>query len=317
MANSGKAEANEWDAYRVTFGKGSKPHQPDARKLQTVYHVVHVPIARRILEDGQLKAGLIYDESRLRTSRISVSWVSANTWGPGSIYGNVQFSFPWETLIEGRRFYWVEPMPDYHPAAYRILLTDSDSVSKKVTPYNPAKDRGPLRFRNGTWYWKSDNTSEFMVEADVSLEECNGFEFIEHNRNICRPYGDRCTDKAADVYRTGGRVLAFLLGNNVHSLDHVLKTTARRRGLISAVDIGADGVKTALGRGENSFGGVIQNPESRRAVMRGALALYGSDQKKEACNLIRLLKSREVFESALREVVEEHFDVAGWTLPDF
>src|SRR5450755_4335781 len=36
--------------------------------------------------------------------------VAANTWGPGSIYGTVEFQFAWATLVAGRNIYWVEAM---------------------------------------------------------------------------------------------------------------------------------------------------------------------------------------------------------------
>ena len=35
--------------------------------------VVHLPIVRRILEDGHLRCGLIYDESRLRKCRVVIN----------------------------------------------------------------------------------------------------------------------------------------------------------------------------------------------------------------------------------------------------
>src|SRR5712691_9415636 len=101
---------SEWEHYRIRLPKGSGWQAGDGRVLETVYHVVHVPDARRILEDGRLKAGPVYDESRLKKSRMCVTWLSANTWAPGSIYGNVQFAFPWSQQIIGRRFYWVEAM---------------------------------------------------------------------------------------------------------------------------------------------------------------------------------------------------------------
>jgi hypothetical protein len=68
----------------------------------------------------------LYDESKLKKSRICVTWLSANTWATGSIYGNVQFAFHWRNQIRRRRCYWVEPMTAYTPKAYRILLTDRD-----------------------------------------------------------------------------------------------------------------------------------------------------------------------------------------------
>jgi hypothetical protein len=43
--------------------------------------VAHVADACRIIDDGRVKAGLIGDESRLRRSRTSVCWLSANYEG--------------------------------------------------------------------------------------------------------------------------------------------------------------------------------------------------------------------------------------------
>jgi hypothetical protein len=100
---------SEWTPYRIRIPKESAPSSHDGQRLETIYHVVHLPTARRILEDGRLRAGLIYDESRLRKSRICVTWLSANTWAPGSIYGNVQFAFPWIDDLIGSL-----PLPDDH-----------------------------------------------------------------------------------------------------------------------------------------------------------------------------------------------------------
>jgi hypothetical protein len=89
-----------------------------AVELDVVRHIAHVPHARRIVEDGRVKAGLVYDESKLNTTRLSVAWVSANTWAWGSMYGTVEFQFSWADLIEWfPRVYWVEEMPDYRPPA--------------------------------------------------------------------------------------------------------------------------------------------------------------------------------------------------------
>lgn len=61
-----------------------------------------------------LRGGLVHDESKLKKSRIAVTWLSANTWAPGSIYGNVQFSFSWKQAAQ-KRVYWVEAMHSYRP----------------------------------------------------------------------------------------------------------------------------------------------------------------------------------------------------------
>ncbi|MGY3484439.1 hypothetical protein ACVW1C_002322 [Bradyrhizobium sp. USDA 4011] len=306
----------EWTPYRLTL-----PTSATARayhELKTVHHVVHVPGARRILEDDRIRAGLIYDESRLNKSRTCVAWVSANTWGPGSIYGNVQFSFSWRDIIRGRQLYWVEAIK-YSPHAYRLLVTNRDlSNSRHVTPYDPRTDKGPVVRQGGRWYWNGDYTSEFMVDSDLELADCTGFSFIRHRPDRCRLYQSGCKDRNAPTYRIGGRVLAFLLGNSLHSVDSQLKAANAFRPeqpLSDAVDTGVDGILRVLGKADN-FGGALVRPLSAEAALMGALALYGSDQRKAALELVGMLKSNSVFEKALVNIIEKHFGVNGWSLPE-
>lgn len=307
----------EWDDYEVTLPSGGTTPTGTA-KLETVHHVVHIPAARRILEDEGIRAGLVYDESRLNKARMSVVWLSANTWAYGSIYGNVQFSFPWETLAKGRRFYWVEAMDKYSPPAYRILMTDRDlSSSKRVTSYDPKTDGGPLKEQNGEWFWNTKCTSEFMIDRNLDLSECSGFEFITHNPNYCRLNGQSCPDRAQHTQVTAGRLLAFILGNDLHGLDHILKQPSifqKHRELADEVDVGISGIWLALGVNKSRFKGTLKKRTSRQAVLRGALALYGSDQKEAARDLVSLLSSQEVLHQALEEVVKQHFDLTGWTI---
>src|SRR5690348_7334233 len=90
----------EWHPYRVIFRPPRRRWvDADCQQLETVFHVAHVPDACRILEDRKIKAGLIGDESRLKETRTTVAWLSANSWSNGSIYGNVQFTFSWNELI--------------------------------------------------------------------------------------------------------------------------------------------------------------------------------------------------------------------------
>ena len=69
--------------------------------MAAVQHIAHVPAAKRIIEDGRIRSGLIYDESLLNRSRISVVWLSANTWANGSVYGTVAFEFSGTDIVEG------------------------------------------------------------------------------------------------------------------------------------------------------------------------------------------------------------------------
>ncbi len=312
----------EWKPYRIKIPGYTKSALTlvEGIELEKVFHVVHVPVACRILEDGKLRAGLIYDESRLNKSRIAVTWLSANTWHNGSIYGNVQFSFDWKKQATDRQFFWVEAMPQYSPHAYRILVTDRDlSKSKHVQPYDPAATKGPLREYNGTWYWNGDYTSEFMVEADISLDKCTGIDFITHHHERCRPHKSACKDRGRPTHHPAGKIIAFILGHDLHSVDHVLEQPSIWRSespLNASFDSGIDGILRVFGGKADKFGGAISLPKSRKAVVKGALALYGSGQTKAAQDLAALLKSESIFRTALTEIVHEHFEINDWEIEE-
>lgn len=211
-------------------------------------------------------------------------------------------------------------MTAYNPHAYRILLTDRDlSGSKYVREYDPDSSKGPLRHRDGKWYWNKRFTSEFMIEDDVDLEDCTGFDFVRHHSDICRLNGGSCSEFTRTRSSLGGRVVAFLLGHGLHSIDHVLKQPSRfdrRRKLSDAVDTGIESILHTLGGKKDRFGGGIKSQRSRQAVVRGALALYGAGKVSATRELLKLLKSPEVFEKALAEIVNEHFGLTRWTLPE-
>lgn len=114
----------DWDKYRI--------RRSEEVEIETVRHIAHVPTAKRIIEDGRIKSGLIYDQSVLNRSRISVVWLSANTWANGSMYGTVAFEFPWSDIIEGQNIYWVEAITDYNPSAFRFLLSKRDVARRDV-----------------------------------------------------------------------------------------------------------------------------------------------------------------------------------------
>jgi len=61
-----------------------------------------------------VKPGLVYDESRLNTERISVAWVSANTWGVGSIYGLSNLSLHGMNLWRASASNSLRPMVRIH-----------------------------------------------------------------------------------------------------------------------------------------------------------------------------------------------------------
>lgn len=309
----------EWKKYSIQIPPANSKSD-DVSEFDRVYHVAHISSARRILEDGQIRAGLIYDESRLNSSRTSVSWFSANTWGNGSIYGSVEFSFDWRDLSAGKKLFWVEAM-NYNPTAFRILFTKrSKDGTGLLQPYNPLSDDGPLRRKKDVWYRNSRLTSEFMIDENIDLGRCIDLQFITHNQDICRLHKGACNEKALSVHRVGGRVLAFLIGNDLHVVDHVLKRPScfdGKRPLSEAVDTAVSGLLSELASEKDRLGGAIRSKASRGAVMRGALALFGADQKTAAIELVSLFATKDIFRKALEETINEHFGMTGWQIEEW
>lgn len=309
---------NEWDDYKIKIPKPGE-RGDNVSVLEEINHVVHPAAARRILEDGKIRAGIVYDESRMNKTRHQVVWLSANTWSNGSIYGTVQFTFPWEKIIEGRRMYWVEAMSYTNPA-YRLLVTNKDvSHLTFLTPYDPAVDKGPVRHRGGTWYWNHKYTSEFMVDTDFDLADCIGFKGILHKKDGCRIYGWSCAEREVLHFITGGRMLAFVLSGGMHCVDPALRIVpsgSSSRQFSYDLDNAIRGIWFSLAQNKHvSFGGPIRKTDSSRAVVMGALALHGADQLDEARKLVDLLHDEATFQAALEEIVNDHFGISGWTLP--
>jgi hypothetical protein len=295
--------ASEWKQYRFDIDEKFS-------ELTTVRHATHIPTARRIAEDGRIRSGLVYDQSRLNTSRISVTWVSANTWAWGSIYGTVEFQFSWRDLVDGKHIYWVEAAP-YRPPAYRFLLSKEILTSPLVHKYDPSIDDGPLKLVGGKWFWNTQFTSEFMIADDLFLENTIGLDFITHSGDYCSAYGSACEDrqKQPQPYRTGGRFLAYILGHNIHIVDgHFKKLDSFKRTRL--LDVAYPGLYLALAKA--GFAGRLAKKDSCEAATRGALALYGMDQVQDAHALRSLISSKDHFERSLRRIIRKHFDLPRW-----
>jgi hypothetical protein len=76
--------------------------------MDVVHHVTHTSAALRILEDRKISRGPIYDECSLNDSRTTVVWLSPNQRVYGSRYGNVEFTFDFNALVNGQKIYWLE-----------------------------------------------------------------------------------------------------------------------------------------------------------------------------------------------------------------
>jgi hypothetical protein len=291
----------EWEQYRI-FDKFAE--------LTTVKHIVHLPIARRIIEDGKIKSGLVFDKSRLNKSRISVTWLSANDWSPGSLYGTVQFQFPWEKLVKHKHIYWVEAIPSYHPPAFRFLLSFEEIPSHLVTKYDPEKDDGPLRLADGKWRWNSEFCSEFMIADDFPISEVAGIDFVHHHQTYCRTYKSKCIERDSNPspQTTSGKLLAHILAHGVHDLDNHLTPPAGGRNPI--LDMATGWIWIVLAH--VAYSGTCKTDDECDRVMKGAMALFGLNKVDDGKRLLGLIAGSPEAHAALLRLVRSHFDLANW-----
>lgn len=291
----------EWETYKIS---------DKYAELAMVKHIVHLPVARRIIEDGKIKSGLIFDKSRLKKSRISVTWLSANDWSPGSLYGTVEFQFSWEKLVKNKRIYWVEAMPSYHPAAFRFLLTFDEVTSELVTKYDPEKDSGPLRKVDGRWRWHPDYCSEFMVADDFAISETVGIDFVLHHQKYCRTRSWGCIEQTTNPspQATSGKLLAYILAHGVRYLDKHLAPDVGGRNRI--LDMASAWLWTVL---DNiKYVGPLKSDEECDSLLKGAFALFGVDKTDDGKELLALIAGNAEALAALARLIRSHFGAPTW-----
>ena len=308
MATSGslskKQARREWERH---FCGAGKPERFNDRKvgLESVRHIAHVAQAQRILADGRVAASLVDDESRLKATRTSVVWLSANDWSgapAGSIYGRVEFVFDWRRIVaEYPHIYWVEEMP-YSPPTYRFLLAREEVCSNLVVGYDPCIAKGPLMHEDGEWFWNGSHTSEFMIADDLNLDGCECIGYVPHR--TCPEYGAQCPDKEFHEEDIRLLVLSYVLASGTHTPDVAL--AARDSMSMNQLDrfIGRFCEVAQEWCGSQQKSGGLKR---LRAVIRAALALYSYRDVESVKRLVRLIPDQECLHAALCAVVAEHF----------
>jgi hypothetical protein len=312
---------NEWQKYVVgTENTGPGFPNDGCKPFETVYHLAHRRAAVHIVEDGRIRGGLVYDRGILRTRRIAVSWVSPNTWGPGSRYGNVEFRFPFEALLRGRTPYWVEVIDDYKIHALRILLTDKDR-SSWATLYEPAERTGPWWHDEGraTHFFNGTYCLEFMIEGDVPLDTCEGIGFVKHHDEYCcenRLNPKTCPDLGLADAKAGALFLGRVLGEN-YSLDH-LGLTALTNGHRAASGAFVHAMSWFLswvhGRKDEPYGATEASPTMRSRLARAVVAAYGEGRAEDAKALLAAFACRDDFLGALSDYLVERLGLTERSL---
>lgn len=295
--------AKPWSLYKT-----GAPFSYTCAPLETVWHVCHLPIAARVLEDGHLRADLVYDYSILREDRIRVVWMSPNRWVDGYRYGNVSFEFDWKSLCEGRRFYWVEVVK-HNPDACRILITSEDrSSDKRLIPFDPLDLDGPWsREPMGSDFWNTNYALEFMIEGNVSLGLCKKMGFVKHHQFQCCIDPKTCSDKG----QSDDKAAAILLGR-LASRYFEVKTPGLLEpdsGKVCAslnVCAAADKwIRTCTKYKPTAWGSVGVDDPGARILARAIINAFTNAHPEEATTLMSMFKGLDDVHLSIRQIIAQ------------
>jgi len=273
--------------------------------------VGHVDHALRIVADRKIRKGLVFDASKLNSERVLVVWLSPNHWADGFRYGTVAFTFDFADLVRDKKYYWVEAMTDYRPAACRILVTGEDH-SGKLKVYDPTKRDGPWWYdrANDTHYYNGKFCLEFMVEADLSIDHASKVDFVTHHPNMCsvrRTSPRSCPEHGLREGKGGALFLATAAARNV-DLSPLSKTLIEEEGKLSFT------VKNALGWlilrfGSLAFTGEVRaGSDTGKAIARALLNAIAIGERSEAELMAALFRSEHSLMRAVTSVIAETLD---------
>lgn len=304
---------SEWAKYDFQVGGRS------AAVLTDVNHVAHLAEARAVVDAGQVTARPVYDESRLNKTRAHVCWASANFWSNGSMYGTVEFTFPWAQLVAGREIYWVEAIEKYNPTAYRFLITDRKPPSAPgVAPYDATSENGPLKRVADVWHWNGDLTAEFMIEGPLLLSLCQKVSFVTHHPSYCRLNGTKCPEIKSVWTKSAARFVGYLLGTRSSAANAALLPDVglpHDRPSLTSIEAAYSGLYFALGGKPERFGGKVRSIDGACRLVRAALLQYAFEEDEDARATIAMIESEPLFRRALRRLLASHFDIPRKWLP--
>jgi hypothetical protein len=148
-----------------------------------------------------------------------------------------------------------------------------------------------------------------LIESDLPLSIAKGFSFVSHSK--CRE-SQNCSEQKTTWNVAAAQTLAFLFGNGIHCVDHLLRDGSD---LNSEAESYVIYLWSVLGRNKDRFGGALKKSKSTKDVLLGALALYGSGQHAAAIETVKTIKSQDIFTDALTGVIRRHFALPKWQMP--
>ncbi len=176
MDSSENANAKPWDKFPV--------NRFNERDLFDIYHVTHVDNGLKVIKDSCIRPFLVGEDGILGKERIQVSWFSPNFWVDGFLFGNVRFTFQINTILDGRKVYWVEEVLGREHPTVRFFVTSREKIPRSLLLYRPESDKGPFVLRTGKYY-RSGVVLEFMIDDELSLDSCLRADFVDHHAGMC------------------------------------------------------------------------------------------------------------------------------------
>lgn len=309
----------EWEKYKTSKKNNQGNLLSSYKEIKKVFHITHPDDALKIFIDKRIRSSLIQDKSKVKGTRTHVSWVSANLW-PYSLYGHIRFEINWSKIVKDMNFYWVEEIENYNPTAFRILLSKRIIKDKKLKPYDPKKDNGPLVLEpSGRWYFNENYNSEFMIDRDIKLNEVSQIIFQKHKKSICCKFKEKQCDWNILPQKSVSHFMAGLIQHNSQSWRKFFKLYNRDQ--IDSFDLADEAnaedefinfylfndlknISNQIWR----YKGVNSSNAVKTSLANAILTAHSQRKKNRAKNLMSLFKSFEDFKDTVIKIERSHWD---------
>lgn len=301
--------------FKVGTPSSTRGFNPDCQPFEIVSHTSHVETALSILDKGEIRPYLVFDESKLNDQRILVSWLSPNYWSVGFRYGNIKFEFDFNQLIKGKRFYWVESIA-YKIPACRILVTD-ENHDASLEKYDPKSKDGPWwhDITNDKHYFNGNYCLEFMFECSINLTNLKKIDFVDHHSHYCsihRMSPPCCSELGFNASKGG----AMFITRAVASGFSLEELTSYFIGHNNRPNFILENAFSELYRRvlrNTLFNGVIKaQSEEGHAVAHGICSAFSFHQIDIAKKLASLFETERDCESALAIIISETVGLTDW-----
>ncbi len=305
---------SEWKKFKVGV-PAVTGFNKDCQQFNSVSHTSHVSSAINIIEVGEVRPSLVFDESKLNDQRILVSWLSPNHWSTGFRYGNIRFDFSFSELIENKKYYWVESIP-YKIEACRILITDIDRDSQLV-PYDPTLKCGPWWFDepNDQHYFNGKYCLEFMIEAPINLSHLKKFDFVDHHKIYCsihRNNPKKCPELGLNSSKGSAAFLtrAAVSGVDLSQLSsHFVRENGRPSGELA---FAFNEFAWKVSRNVKFSGILTEESKSSVAVMRAVMSAFTFGRAEESKLLCAMFQNETSFGNVAAMVIAEVVGLDEW-----